>query len=721
MRSGIAANLEPLAVEPAPPTAGVPTRAPQPRDSRAPLKLCIAGTFTTEPLEDALRFWERELDLPMDLQFAPYNQVLQQLLAPGSLLGSNRNGINAVLLRLEDLTAPGAGAAPASSIESIGRMEKNLEEVLTALRAVVQRAEAAWQIWICPASKVALGQPGLREALERLEQRVQTELSGLKGVSLFTPAHLLRLYPALDYDDPRANHLGHVPYTPAGYAALGTLLARRAHALRRAPRKVIAVDCDNTLWAGICGEDGPSGIQLQAPHRALQLLLRDQLEAGALLCLCSKNNPADVEAVFRRNSEMPLRAEHFAAQRVNWRPKSENLRSLAQELNLGLDSFVLLDDNPAECAEVEASCPEVLVLPLPEAPANWSRFLEHVWAFDRPQVTEEDRQRTALYQQNRLREQFQATAPTLKDFLQGLQLQMTIEPVRPEQVARVSQLTHRTNQFNCSTRRRSEEEITALGREPDTTLLEVTVSDRFGDYGLVGVLIYRRTPAALEVDTFLLSCRVLGKGVEHRMLAYLGETARRLGVERVDVPFVPSARNQPALDFLKRVGSAVREGTDSALVFRFPASVAAEISVFAEATAASLLTAAEPAHALAPASSTAPAHPSRDAWIARTARDPELLLRLIEGRAPARTALPAGTQVPPQTETQRRLCQIWQEVLKLDHVGIRDDFFELGGTSQLAVRFCARVEKQLGRKLPLALLFKTPTIEQLATALEPKA
>jgi FkbH-like protein len=712
-------NLEPLAVEPAPPAPGRQNLTPQPQDSKPPFRLAIAATFTAEPLEETLRYWERELHWAIDVQFAPYNQVLQQLLDPASLLGANRNGLNLVLLRLEDLASPNTEPTPAVTAEGIARMEHNTREMVSALKSALQRGNGSWQLWVCPASKAALATRSLPDALARLEQLLATELSGHHALTLLTPADLFQLYPDLDYDDPQANQLGHVPYTPAGYAALGTLVARKAHALHRPPRKVIAVDCDQTLWAGICGEDGPGGVQLQAPHRALQLFLRSQFEAGALLCLCSKNNPADVAEVFRRRNEMPLRPEHFAAQRINWRPKSENLHSLAQELNLGLDSFTLLDDNPVECAEVEANCPEVLVLPLPEDPASWTGFLEHVWAFDRVQVTDEDRQRTLRYQQNRLREQFQATAPTLKDFLAGLQLQITIEPVRPAQVARLSQLTHRTNQFNCTTRRRSEEEIVGLSREPLRQLLAVTVSDRFGDYGLVGASFYRRTLQALEVDTFLLSCRVLGKGVEHRMLAHLGQTARQLGVERVDVLFEPSARNQPALDFLKQVGAAVRQGNDSALVFRFPAAVAAEVSVMAEATPAELMSAAEPQPGATPAANAPAARPPRYAWIARTARDPELILRLIEGRVPARPAPAAATQVPPQTETQRRLCQMWQEVLKLERVGIRDDFFELGGTSQLAVRVCARVEKQLGRKLPLALLFKTPTIEQLAKALEP--
>ncbi|MDB6066126.1 MAG: hypothetical protein JWR26_2334 [Pedosphaera sp.] len=231
------------------------------------------------------------------------------------------------------------------------------------------------------------------------------------------------------------------------------------------------------------------------------------------------------------------------------RPKTKNLRSLAEELNLGLDSFIFLDDHPMECAEVEANCPRVLALQMPENLAEWDRFLQHVWAFDHLKVTTEDRRRTAMYQQDRLRRQFQSEVGSLADFLARLNLEVIIEPARPEHLSRVAELTQRTNQFNCAAQHCTEEEILKLYGEQGRTMLVLTVSDRFGDYGLVGVMIYGVDAEALAVETFLLSCRVLGKGVEHQMLARLGQIAERHGAARVDVLFRPTGRNQPALDF----------------------------------------------------------------------------------------------------------------------------------------------------------------------------
>src|SRR6185503_20000636 len=206
----------------------------------------------------------------------------------------------------------------------------------------------------------------------------------------------------------------------------------------------------------VCGEDGPRGINLDPPRKTLQEFLRRQHDSGQLLCLCSKNNEEDVRDVFQCRPEMPLRSEHFVARRVNWRSKSENLRSLAAELKVGLDSFVFIDDNPMECAEVEANCPEVLCLQLPEDPALIPQFLKHLWVFDHLKLTAEDKKRAVLYHQNHQREQFQAQSLNLADFMAGLNLRLQIEEVKPDQLARIAQLTQRTNQFNFTTRRRSD-------------------------------------------------------------------------------------------------------------------------------------------------------------------------------------------------------------------------------------------------------------------------
>src|SRR5207244_225882 len=194
--------------------------------------------------------------------------------------------------------------------------------------------------------------------------------------------------------------LGHIPYTPAFFTALGTMITRRIHSIRRAPHKVIVLDCDHTLWKGVCGEDGPLGVEVDAPRRALQEFMIAQHNAGMVLCLCTKNAEEDVTSVFAQNPGMVLRPEHIVASRVNWQPKSENLKELAREQQLGLDSFIFVDDNPLECAEVQANCPEVLTLQLPGNPDVLPKFLRNLWVLDRGNITKEAGKRTAFYRDN---------------------------------------------------------------------------------------------------------------------------------------------------------------------------------------------------------------------------------------------------------------------------------------------------------------------------------
>ena len=224
--------------------------------------------------------------------------------------------------------------------------------------------------------------------------------------------------------------------------------------------------------------------------------------AGVLLCLCSRNNEQDVDAVFAAHPDMPLRRDQFVAARIDWEPKSANLRSLAAQLDLGLDSFVFVDDDPVVCAEVRASCPEVLTLCLPGEPDAIPGFLAAVWPLDLRPATGEDLRRTELYRANAEREQLRAASATLADFLASLELEVSIEAAAPRHAERIAQLTARTTQFNSTTLRLTEREIAE--RIAANRLLAVTVSDRFGDYGLVGAVLFGDEGGDLAVTGLML-------------------------------------------------------------------------------------------------------------------------------------------------------------------------------------------------------------------------
>ena len=653
--------------------------------------IVISATFTADAIEPTLAFWMRELGFDYRIRMAPYNQVFQLLLDPAGALAANHDGVNVVLARFEDW----AHAA----------LEADVRHLAASLKAAAQSFAAPLLMCICPAS------PGFDAGLQsRMEALVAAAVADLSTVHLVTPRETGALYPVSQPHDPLGDKLGHIPYTPAYFAALGAMVARKIHALRTPPFKVIALDCDDTLWRGICGEDGPQGVVVDPPRRALQEFMLAQHAQGMLLTLCSKNNVEDVLDTFRLHPEMVLRMDHFAAWRINWSPKAANLAALAEELELGLDSFILVDDNPRECREVEATYPQVLTLALPPRDEEIPEFLRHVWAFDRLRVTEEDRARTAMYAESLERQRAEKQAVSLEDFLRNLQLEVRIAPMSPKDLARVAQLTERTNQMNFTTVRRSASDIQALLESGKAECLAVHVNDRFGSYGLAGAMIFRDADDALVVDTFLLSCRALGRGVEHRMLAELGRIAGQRGLAAVEARFVRSQRNRPALLFLESVGLQFQSVRGEALLFRFPAHFAAGIKYEQSNT---------PRETAGAAPQPAPA--SRDgipyARIANELRDPyEILAESASDVISRRANAPPE---PPRSDLERQLCRIWSDMLSVEPVGINDNFFDLGGHSLLAVQLLSRLKEELAIELSLDVVYGADfTVAELAKAIE---
>jgi FkbH-like protein len=685
-----------------PELAAKPMSAAQPAGAQT---IVVAGTFTAEPLADPLRYWMEQLEMPAAIEFAPYNQAFQQLLDPGSLFATNERGLNVILLRFEDWS----GSADTISAEPLENISRNIREFVAAIKQASLRSAVPYLVCVCPASN----QSRIAGDVLSLETSLAAELEPLAGIHVLTSSELARLYPVADFYDSSGEELGHVPYTPQFFTALATAIARKLHVLHRPPHKVIVLDLDQTLWSGVCGEDGPEGIRVDESRIALQKFMRAQQEAGMLLCLCSKNNEEDVWQVFERRLEMPLRREHFAAWRLNWIPKSENLKALAEELQLGLDSFIFVDDNPVECAEVEANCPKVLTLQLPGDPDLIPQFLDHCWVFDHPKLTLEDRNRAQMYRQSHEREQLRSRSTNLNEFLGGLELKIRIEPLTDEHLPRAAQLILRTNQFNCTTLRRTEADIRQLMTRAE--ILTVSVSDRFGDYGLTGVVIFEQKENSLDVETFLLSCRVLARGVEHRIIARLGELALERKLEWVEIHFNPSAKNKPAFDFLQAIGEKFRQPLNGGYIFRLPAAHASQLAF------RPLSNELERVASSGQATSNT-GNGTRDAQHAKLSFCRQIALEFndaakIHAKIESKAVIRHGNEVsysPPRTELEGQLCEIWQRLLHIDRVGITENFFEIGGHSLLAVRLFAEIKRVAGKKLPLVTIFQSPTIEQLA-------
>jgi FkbH-like protein len=678
--------------------------------------IAIAATFTAEPAKDALSFWMEELELSGSIEFAPYNQVFQQLLDPVSLLSHNRKGVNVVLIRLEDWQRFNSRPAGREDVEE--HLARNAADLIDAVRTAMARSKTPLILGLCPESPAALAKPDTRDLFAQISKQIAAALQGgIPGLYLIGPDDLNQ-YPVEVYYDPQRDQLGHIPYTSLFYAALGTILARRVHALKSPACKVIVLDCDNTLWKGVVGEEGIAGITIPPAWSRLQQFMVEQASKGVLLCLCSKNDESDVLDVFEQRPDMVLKRNHLVAWRINWEPKSENIRALAQELGLGLDSFIFLDDNPVECAEVQAGCPEVLTLRLP-IEGDIAGFIEHVWAFDRLSMTSEDQQRTAMYKQEIERVRFQKQAMTIEEFLAGLDLQITISEPSPTQVSRVAQLTQRTNQFNFTTVRRNDGEILHLS-ESGLECRVVEVRDRFGDYGLVGVMIFGVRGDSLEVDSFLLSCRVLGRGVEHCMFNELGKIARQRRVALVNATVISTRKNLPARQFLDRVFADFRHEIEGGWHYCVPSESAATVAYTPEGAQLEAEMAPAPAATGAASPLLDPkAKSQRFERIAIGLSSPSQVFEILQTRAQNRRPRPAVGHpfLAPRNEVEAALAKIWADLLRFEQVGVQDNFFNLGGTSLLAVDLFTQIEHRFGKKLPLTTLIQAPTLEQLARLL----
>ena len=358
--------------------------------------------------------------------------------------------------------------------------------------------------------------------------------------------------------------------TPEGSNALAISLAALVRGLYGRTRKVLVLDLDNTLWGGVIGDDGPDRIQigretpLAEAYAAFQRYCLALRERGILLAVCSKNDEAVAKSGFSHPDSI-LQPEHFSAFRANWGPKPENLESIARELNLGLDSFVFVDDNPAERALVSAQLPQVAVPEVGADVTDYPRILDCARYFESIALSSEDLARAGHYQQNAQRQFAQARFADYGEYLDSLGMTAEIAPFSSMYLDRIAQLTNKTNQFNLTTRRYTLAELEAVAADPCAVTLYGRLTDRFGDNGLVSVVLGRRRADTLVLDLWLMSCRVLKRDMELAMLDALVASARPLGIAALEGVFIPSRKNSMVAQHYPSLGfqllSADPDGT----------------------------------------------------------------------------------------------------------------------------------------------------------------
>ncbi len=675
--------------------------------------LAIASTFTAEPLLASLRFWQDRglIDAETMFSVAPPGQIEQQLLGTDSLQSVGKSGWRVLMLRFADATEVNEAERYHATSERIAKTGIRVRGWIRAIRAAAENSTSPIIVVRCP------DPPNMEYDDEWPTAQWEGELldtcRSLSGVYAIPSDELERLYPvaekALEYGD----ELGLVPYTPAFYAALGTVVARTVSALERTPLKVIALDADGTLWDGVCGEVGPAGIRLTEPHLALQQFMVNQRNQGALLALCSKNHGDDVAEVFDAHPAMPLCFSDFSAVRINWKAKSDNLMAMADELNVGLDSFLFVDDSVVETAEVRAHLPDVLALTLPEDPGQISPTLRGFWAFDRSNVTSADRDRATYYEQESRRNHERTRSLTLSEFLASLQLDVEFSEMHDEDAVRVAQLSQRTNQFTATSVRFTPEQLL---REVRTGMevFTVRVTDRFGDYGLVGAAMVRESESELVCTSLMLSCRALSRGVEHRIIAELGAIASGRNLSTLRVLFHESGRNEPMARFLETEFDletvsgieqvySISADRASALIYDPDQDTGAIDNQAAISTRRSTLNRQEESERLS--------------HIARNLQSVDQIVAAIFATDLAVDIGSRPQYVAPATSTENCLASIWQPILRIDNIGRSDNFFDLGGDSLAATIMLARAAAEVGARLPLSAVFETPTLAGLASTI----
>jgi FkbH-like protein len=528
----------------------------------ATLRIGVLSSFGIEMMAPFLRERFHHLGDSISLYFGPFGQITQEMLNPDSGLYRFQPDLVLAVVAAEDLLAPLLELTVSGGPEAEALLAARVDELRNGVNALLN-ARPGCTCYLAALSQGQIPAPNILDTVAPL--RGQCAFQHFREQVRKLPAGFSRLVlidwdwhtagdGASQYHDDRLWYLARMRLNARGMAELSRLLARHVAAFRESAKKVIVADLDNTLWGGVVGEAGLAGITLgqDGVGRAFKDFQRALLayrETGVLLALCSKNNPADAWEVFDRHPEMALKRNHFAAARINWTDKAQNIREMAEELNLGLDSFVFLDDNPVERDWVRSALPQVAVPELPADPAERPRFLRELELFDKIRLTGEDRLRAEAYAAQAQRAGLRAGSNSLEDFLASLEQVITIDPVDDATLGRAAQMCQRTNQFNLTTRRYTIADLERLRQNPQWELHAVAVRDRYGDNGIVGLAMLHFEGRQAEIDTLLLSCRVLGRKVEDALLSHLSQRAAARGVARLYGLYAPTAKNSQVADF----------------------------------------------------------------------------------------------------------------------------------------------------------------------------
>ena len=517
--------------------------------SKRSIKLAILGSYTTSHLTKMLALIGAQQGIEVDLYESQYAQYRQEILDPSSRLYTFDPDFILLVVHEGEIVLKGLSADPKGDLA----LECQRWTSLWATLKERSRAHIIQYNFVVSAD-APMGHLATRVqgSKYQMTQRLNLELAEHcdSRVSIVDCDRLASQYGKERWFDPRYWNLAKTALSIEAMPILASHTLAVIAAELGLSKKCLVLDLDNTLWGGVVGEDGLANLKLGSGANGeafvdFQKYVLDLQEKGVVLAVCSKNNEKDAKEPFEKHPEMLIQLEHIACFVANWEPKPENLRKIAKELNLGLDSLVFVDDNPAERSIVRQFLPEVDVLDLPKDPAYYKSALSNYPWFETGSFTVEDTQRTAQYQARAKLEALKEPSQSIEDFYRSLDMEAYIHPFDAINMPRIVQLIGKTNQFNLTTKRHNTQAVQAFTENADCIHLYMRIKDQFTDHGLVSVVIALRNENVLEIDTWLMSCRVIGRTAENAMLSVLSEKAKEMGCIAIKGVYLPTEKNAP--------------------------------------------------------------------------------------------------------------------------------------------------------------------------------
>lgn len=640
-------------------------------------KVIITGTFSVDSVKSCLSSLCERYHFPYEIESLNHDSLNISLVDKNSDL--NNNKLNIILVREQDLTK-----------KSLSNSEK-LNDFINALIFSASQNKTHFILGLCPS---------VNKSTQSIDDSdLINQLSHFENITLLDLRSLIKNLDDQTIYDEITDREAQIPYKSYFDKLLASRILKKIYACYHNTYKVVVVDCDDTLWTGMCGEDVIDKIKISETNALLQKKLKSLREKGFLIFICSKNHEDDVKKIFSEHPDMILTTSDITAWKINWHDKSSNLKALSDSLNISLSSFIFIDDNPLEIAEVEANLSEVLTLHFTKDTYELNLILNNLWAFDKEiPITQAD-ERNQWYSAHFKREEQKTNFKNIEDFIASLKLNINIAEADHSHAARLAELSHRVTQFNFTNKKYNTHEITTLidsGKNIYT--FKVDLTDKYGDYGLVGLMIISIKDNSMFVESFMLSCRALNRDVEKRMLYYLADLAKNLNIRDIIIPFTETLRNLPAKIFLETLNANTKNTSDGTTILTMDTNID---NLFISNKI------------LNPKNQKiAQSNQSKEKNLVLNKEEMFELLDINTANFPTKQTNINNNRLEVKNVSQALIC-IWKGILKINSIRNSDDFFNLGGNSLSALRLLSQICEYFKIDMNLHEIFQHSTFYDL--------